>query len=89
MQILHSRAILFAAQKLHGSAGRMSRKGGSMQVFGSSKIFKKGLSVNSSFDISYISSSLDLSKTLSLRRLTQAESMFTVLTFRVIVKVLP
>ena len=44
-----------------------------MQVFGSSKIFKRGLSVNSSFDISYISSSLDLSKTLSLRRLTQAE----------------
>ena len=60
-----------------------------MQVFGSSKIFKRGLSVNSSFDIFYISSSLDLSKTLSIRRLTQAESMFTVLTFRVIVKVLP
>ena len=59
-----------------------------MQVFGSSKIFKRDLSVNSSFDI-YISSSLDLSKTLSLRRLTQAESMFTVPTFRVIVKVLP
>ena len=57
--------------------------------FGSSKIFKRGLSVNSSFDVCYISSSLDLSKTLSLRRLTQAESMFTVLTFRVIVKVLP
>ena len=45
-----------------------------MQVFGSSKIFERGLSVNSSFDISYISSSLDLSKTLSLGRLTQAES---------------
>ena len=60
-----------------------------MQVLGSSKIFKRDLSVNSSFDIFYISLSLDLSKTLSLRRLTQAESMFTVLTFRVIVKVLP
>ena len=61
-----------------------------MQVFGGSKFFKRDLSVNSSFDIFYISSSLDLSKTLSLRRrLTQAESMFTVLTFRVIVKVLP
>ena len=60
-----------------------------MQVFGSAKIFKRGLSVKSSFDISYTSSSLDLSKTLSLRRLTQAESMFTVLTFRAIVTVLP
>ena len=47
-----------------------------MQVFGSSKIFKRGLSVNSSFDISYISSSLDLSKTLSLRCLTKAVLSF-------------
>ena len=54
--------------------GSHVKKGRSMKVFGSSKIFKRGLSVNSSFDISYISSSLDLSKTLSLRCLTQAES---------------
>ena len=73
LQILHR--LQYCLQPKNFTVPRVAckEKCGSMQVFESSKIFKRGLSVNSSFDI-YISSSLDLSKTLSLRCLTQAES---------------
>ena len=49
VQILLQIAVPYPAQKLHSSARRMWRKGGSMQVFGRSKICKRGLSVNSSW----------------------------------------
>ena len=49
VQILLQIAVRFAAQNLHGSAGRMERKGRSVQVFGRSKICKRGHSVNSSW----------------------------------------